>query len=94
MEKASLVVGEINTAIPFTMGDTFVHISEFDFLVNATYPPHYFPRWQVPEIFKKLALNVASMVEDGASIAFSFGPLFEALVEPLSRKQNLSVHSL
>jgi len=94
MEKASLVVGEINEEIPFTMGDTFVHISEFDYLVNSTYAPHYFQRWQIPEVFKKLALNVSSMVEDGSSIAFSFGPLFEALVEPLSRKQDLSVHSL
>ena len=36
MNKASLVVGEINTDMPFTYGDTFVSIKEFDLLVNST----------------------------------------------------------
>jgi hypothetical protein len=31
MEKADLVVGEINDKMPFTYGDTFVPLSEFDF---------------------------------------------------------------
>lgn len=94
MERSTLVVGEISRDIPSTMGNTFVHISEFDYLVEATEPPLYFPRWPVPEVYKDLALNVASMVEDGSCIGYIFGPLFEALVEPLSRKKDLSVHSL
>lgn len=94
MERSTLVVGEISREIPFTMGNTFVHISEFDYLVEATEPPLYFPRWPVPEVYKDLALNVASMVEDGSCIGYIFGPLFEALVEPLSRKKDLGIHSL
>ncbi len=94
MERATLVIGEINYDIPYTMGDTFAHISNFDLLVESDQPPHYFPRWPVPDVYKKLAENVASMVEDGSCIAFSFGPVFEALVEPLSRKRDLSVHSI
>ncbi|MCK9276276.1 MAG: GNAT family N-acetyltransferase [Syntrophales bacterium] len=94
MERAQLVVGEINDEIPYTMGDTFAHINDFHYLVNSTYPPHYFPRWTVADVFEKLARNVASMVEDGSCIAFTFGPLFEALVGPLSRKKDLSVHSV
>lgn len=94
MERSTLVVGEISREIPYTMGNTFVHISEFDCLVESTKPPLYFPRWPVTEVYKDLALNVASMVEDGSCIGYIFGPLFEALVEPLSRKKDLSVHSL
>lgn len=94
MERASLVVGEISEEIPYTMGDTFAHMSDFDYLVESTEHPHYFTRWSVPEVYEKLAANVASMIDDDSCIAFTFGPLFEALVKPLSRKRNLSVHSL
>lgn len=94
MERASLVVGEINEQIPFTMGDSFAHISDFHFLVESDQPPHYFPRWPVAEVYEKLAANVASMIDDGSCVAFTFDPVFEALVEPLSKKKNLSVHSL
>ena len=44
MDRAELVVGEINPGIPRTFGDTFVPISDFDLLVEADEPPLYFPR--------------------------------------------------
>ena len=66
MERASLVVGEINEQIPRTMGNTFVHMDEFDFFVRATEPPIYFDRWPVDDVMDKVAANVASVVEDGS----------------------------
>ena len=60
MKQASLVVAEINEHIPFTLGDTFVHIDEFDMLVEAQVPPFYFPRYPVAPVFDKIAENVAS----------------------------------
>ncbi|MFH1114245.1 MAG: GNAT family N-acetyltransferase [Pseudomonadota bacterium] len=93
IERAGLVVGEINPAVPVTYGDTFVHVSEFDYFVNATEPPLYFPRWPVHEVFDRVAANVASVIEDGSCIAFSIGPLFEALSKHLMKKRHLGVHS-
>ena len=93
MEKASLVVGEINPHIPRTMGNTFVHIDEFDFLISATEPPIYFARWPVDEVMDKVATNVASVVEDGSCLAFYSGPLFEALGRHLIHKRDLGVHT-
>ncbi|MDY6791238.1 MAG: GNAT family N-acetyltransferase [Thermodesulfobacteriota bacterium] len=93
MERASLVVGEINTQIPRTYGDTFVHISDFDLLVHSTQEPIYFDRWLVSDIFDKIAINVSSLIEDGTCIAFSIGPLFEALGRHLIHKRHLGIHS-
>ena len=39
MEQASLVVAEINPGIPRTLGDTFVHVDDFDLFVEAKEPP-------------------------------------------------------
>ncbi|MBW2636843.1 MAG: GNAT family N-acetyltransferase, partial [Deltaproteobacteria bacterium] len=94
MERASLVVGEINNDIPYTMGDTFLHVNDFDCLVRSTEKPLYFPRWPAAEVHERLASNIASVIEDGSCISFSIGPLFEALLKYLVHKRDLGVHSL
>jgi acyl-CoA hydrolase/RimJ/RimL family protein N-acetyltransferase len=93
MEQASLVVGEINFDIPTTFGDTFVSVSDFDYLVRSTEKPIYFDRWPVDDVFDQVAANLASVIEDGSCLAFSLGPLFEALSRYLVHKQNLGIHT-
>ena len=93
MDQATLVVGEINPDIPQTQGNTFVSINNFDMLVNATEKPIYFERWPIDPVFDKVAANVASAIEDGSCISFSFGPLFEPLARHLMQKRDLGVHS-
>ncbi len=93
MEQASMVVGEINTWVPRTFGDTFVRISDFDMLVEATEPPIYFNRWKSDAIYDKVGANVASVIEDGSCIGFSIGPLYEALSRHLINKRDLGIHT-
>jgi acyl-CoA hydrolase/GNAT superfamily N-acetyltransferase len=93
MEHAAIVVGEINTQSPLTLGDTLVRAEEFDYLVDATEPLIYLDRWPVDEVYDKLAANVASVVEEGSCISFSIGPLYEALGQHLARKRHLGVHT-
>jgi acyl-CoA hydrolase len=93
LEQAAIRVGEINSQIPRTFGDTFVHISEFDFFVRSTDPPIYFDRWETDEIWDQVALNVASLIEDESCLAFSIGPLYESLAKQLKNKRHLGIHS-
>lgn len=93
MERASIVVGEINSSVPRTMGNTFVHVDDFNYLVRATEPPIYFPRWPVDDVIDKVAANIASMVDDGSCLSFYSGALFEALGRHLARKRHLGVHT-
>ncbi len=93
MDQTSLVVGEINPDIPQTLGNTFVSSNDFDMLIEATEKPIYFDRWPIDPVFDKVAANVASAIEDGSCISFSFGPLYEALAKHLMHKKDLGVHS-
>jgi acyl-CoA hydrolase/RimJ/RimL family protein N-acetyltransferase len=93
MERAPLVVGEINDAVPRTFGDSLVHVSEFDYLVTSTEEPITFLRWELAEIFDRVAHNVASVIEDGSCLGFSLGPLYEALGPQLQGKRHLGIHS-
>jgi acyl-CoA hydrolase/ribosomal protein S18 acetylase RimI-like enzyme len=93
MARADLVVGEINTEIPFTLGDTFVPLDAFDMVIESVDPPFYFPRFPVDPVFERLAANVASVIDDGSCLAFTFGPLFEALPKYLADKKDLGIHT-
>jgi acyl-CoA hydrolase len=93
MQQASLVVGEINTQIPFTFGDTIVSISDFDLLVKSTQPPAYFKRWAVDPVIDKVAANIAHLIEDGYCLSFYTGSLCEALGGHLTHKRHLGIHS-
>jgi acyl-CoA hydrolase/GNAT superfamily N-acetyltransferase len=93
MDQASLIVGEINPEVPFTYGDTFVPADQFDLLVESTEPPIYFDRWPLADVFDKVAAVVASVIEDGSCLAYSIGPLYEALPKYLARKRDLGIHT-
>jgi acyl-CoA hydrolase/GNAT superfamily N-acetyltransferase len=93
MEQAAIRVGEINPKVPRTFGDTFVQIEEFDYLVMAEEPPIYFDRWPVDAVTDRLAAHVADLIEDESCIAFSIGPLYEALARHLRGKRHLGIHS-
>ncbi|MGD1985418.1 MAG: GNAT family N-acetyltransferase [Desulfobacterales bacterium] len=93
MEQASVVVGEINTQIPFTFGDTIVPLSDFDLLVASTEPPTYFKRQSVDSVTDQVAANIAQLIGDGDSISFFTGALFEALGRHLQHKRHLGIHS-
>ncbi len=93
MEHARIVVGEIQPEMPRTTGDTFVHVSDFHYLVEATEPLLVFPRGQGNEVYDKVAANVASEIEDGSCIAWSMERLFESLWPHLARKKDLGIHT-
>ncbi|MCX5828210.1 MAG: GNAT family N-acetyltransferase [Deltaproteobacteria bacterium] len=94
IERANLVVGEINEQVPYTFGDTFVHIKDFHYLIKATEPLFYISRWPFDETFNRVAEYTASVIENGSCLSFFLGPLYEALVKHLYGKKDLGIHSL
>ena len=93
MAQASVVIAEVNPHMPRTYGDTFVKVDEFDLLVESREPLPVFPSWPVDDIFDRVAANVASVIEDGSCLGFTFGPLFDALPRHLSAKSHLGIHT-
>ena len=93
MEKASLIVGEINPLIPRTSGDTFVNIDCFHYLTWSELPLYTFQRWPVDEVYEKIAANAAMLIDDGSCMSFSVGPVFEALSRKLIDKKHIGVHT-
>jgi acyl-CoA hydrolase len=93
MDRASLVVAEINTDIPFTYGDTIVSLSDFDLVVQSTEPPAYFKPRPVKPVIDQVAANIAQIINDGDCISLNAGPFYEALGRHLITKRHLGIHT-
>jgi len=93
MERANLVVAEINAKTPYTFGDTIVSISDFDLVVESTEPLTYYKPRTVRPVIDQVAANIAQLIRDDDCISFLVGPLFEALGRHLGKKRHLGIHT-
>lgn len=93
MHQAQVVVGEINANMPRTFGDTFVHLSELDLLVQSEAEPFVVTRWQMDAVYDRIGENVASIIDHGSCLAFSIGPVYESLSQYLQSKRHLGIHT-
>ncbi|KPK75593.1 MAG: 4-hydroxybutyrate CoA-transferase [Phycisphaerae bacterium SM23_30] len=92
-ENASLVIAEVNPQMPRTLGDSFVHLSDMDILVEVNEPlPEVKP--QVPtEVTRQIGEYVASLVEDGSTLELGIGRIPQAVLEFLKNKRDLGIHT-
>jgi RimJ/RimL family protein N-acetyltransferase len=93
IERSDVVIAQVNRHMPVTRGDTRVHVSEVDYIVEHDEPlvncPVEAPDPEVMEVGK----NIGRLIEDGSTIQIGFGRIPEAAMGFLKTKKNLSIHS-
>ncbi|HVJ06316.1 MAG TPA: acetyl-CoA hydrolase/transferase C-terminal domain-containing protein [Candidatus Saccharimonadales bacterium] len=90
---ARVRIAQVNDRMPRTFGNTFMHVSEFDAIVEASHPlPEIIPE-QATEEQRLIARNVATLIEDGACIQAGIGALPNAILPYLADRKNLGVHT-
>ncbi|MDD5748991.1 MAG: GNAT family N-acetyltransferase [Actinomycetota bacterium] len=92
-EVASKVIVQVNSNMPRVHGDTFIHISDVDFIVAHDEPLlEYSPT--VPDVLvRQIGKYVGRIVEDGDTIQVGYGTLPNAILANLVNKQHLGVHT-
>ncbi len=91
--QAPLVIAEVNRQAPRTMGNTFLHMSEIDYLVDADYPGVEYRPVSLGDVERTIAQYVTELIPDGATIQSGLGAIPEALLFLLDGKKDLGVHS-
>ena len=91
-----LVIAAVNENLPFCCGDTLIHESEIDFMVEDHYPMEPYP-WYSEEEFGEespiIAENVATLIEDGATLEFGIGKVPPYVCRALMNKNDLGAHT-
>ncbi len=92
-EAAACVIAEVNPHMPRTHGDSFIHTSRINTLVESQEPVLTFETPGESEVARRIAKNVADMVEDGSTIQVGYGGIPNALLGYLKDKKDLGVHT-
>ena len=94
MENAGLVLAQVNSRMPNTRGDTFVHVDEIDYFVIKDEPlVETLPLHRDPEVSRRIGHYVSSLISDGATLQIGFGHLPGAILKYLDKKKNLGLHT-
>lgn len=91
--NARYVIAQVNSRMPRTFGDSFLHVNTIDALVpydeeiiEADIP-------EPDEIIRCIGQNIARLVEDGSTIECGIGRIPHAIAEFLLDKKDLGIHT-
>ena len=93
VERAKLVIVQINNRMPRVHGDTFIHVNDIDFILPCEEDILEFNPEVPDEIAQRIGKYVAKIVEDGDTIQVGYGSMPNAILANLSQKKHLGVHS-
>lgn len=93
IENADIVILEINPNMPRTFGDTIIHVSDVDYVVEADYPVPQLGVVEPSEKDKVIGKYIADLVEDGSTIQLGIGGIPNAVAAELMHKKDLGIHT-
>jgi len=93
IEAADVVMLEVNGNLPWTLGDTQIHISEVDYVVENHVPPFELPIAPPEDWERAIGGYIAELVEDGATIQLGIGGIPNAITAFLMERRDLGVHT-
>jgi acyl-CoA hydrolase len=93
MQSAKIVIAQINHNMPRTHGDGVVHISKIDYAVEVNDPIYEVIYGEPTEIEMQIGKNVASIIEDGATLQMGVGGIPNCVLSCLTNHKNLGIHT-
>jgi acyl-CoA hydrolase len=90
---ARYLVAQINDQMPRTYGDSFIHVSKIDAIVESSRPLCELKRPKLTDVHIATARHVAGLIEDGAVLQTGIGGIPDAVLPFLMDRKDLGVHS-
>jgi len=92
-ETAKILIAEVNRNMPRVHGDSFIHVSEIDHLVEVDLPIYELNKKKMTEVEEKIGQNVAQLIEDDCCLQLGIGGIPDAVLANLGCFKNLGIHS-
>lgn len=92
-ESARLVIAEVNPHMPRALGDSFIHVSRIDHMIEVDY--------ELPEVVPappsaeqdQIAEHIAARIPDGATLQTGIGGIPDAVLRRLTNHRHLGIHT-
>jgi 4-hydroxybutyrate CoA-transferase len=93
IRAAKNVIVQFNSAMPRTLGDSFIHVDDIDLAVECSVPLYEYRLGEIGEVERRIGEFVAELIPDGATIQMGIGAIPAALGAALMGKHDLGVHT-
>lgn len=92
-EAARIVIAEVNKQMPRTLGDSFIHVSQLDHIVEVDYPLPEAPQGGSSPEHLQIGQNIAGLIPDGATLQMGIGSIPDAVLQCLGNHRDLGIHT-
>ncbi|HEX6733694.1 MAG TPA: acetyl-CoA hydrolase/transferase C-terminal domain-containing protein [Azonexus sp.] len=93
IERARVVVLEVNPNVPFANGDCHIHISQVAALCESEDPILEVGLPKIGPVQEAIGKYVADMIPNGATLQIGYGGIPDAVVMQLTDKHDLGIHT-
>jgi acyl-CoA hydrolase len=93
IDNAGITIVEVNKNMPRTFGDTIVHITDIDYIVESSNPVPELPYLEPTDKDRQIGKHIADLIDDGSTIQLGIGRIPNAVTVELMHKRDLGVHS-
>jgi acyl-CoA hydrolase len=94
VQTASYIIAQVNPKMPRTHGDGFIHVNKINsFVYHETELPEVDYSSKVASNITRIGQNVASLIEDGATLQMGIGNIPDQVLKNLGNHKNLGIHT-
>ena len=92
-ETAKYVIAQVNDKMPRVLGDSFIHISRVNKIVEISEDLPELEKKPATEIEKKIGKFIADLIEDGSTLQLGIGGIPDAVLAELKTRRDLGIHT-
>ncbi len=92
-ESAAKVIAEVNPRMPRALGDCFISMDDIDLAIPVDVPLLYSHRERADDVARRIGKNIASLIEDGATLQMGIGTIPDSVLHFLTDKKDLGIHT-
>ncbi|MEP6750578.1 MAG: acetyl-CoA hydrolase/transferase C-terminal domain-containing protein [Bacteroidota bacterium] len=94
VDTAKIIIAQVNPKMPRTHGDGFLHVGKINSLVwHECDLPEVDYSAKTSDAIKQIGKNVASLIEDGATLQLGIGSIPDQVLQNLAGHKNLGLHT-
>ena len=90
---AKHLIVEVNDQVPRTFGNCCIHVNDVEAIVESSRPLRELPPELITDVHRRIARNIEPLIRDGATLQTGIGGIPDSVLECLSHKKNLGVHT-
>jgi 4-hydroxybutyrate CoA-transferase len=93
IRAARTVIVQLNRAMPRTLGESFIHVSDIDLAVEVDVPPYEHISPPIDDVARRIGGYVAELIPNGATIQLGIGAIPAATAVALHGHHDLGIHT-